>query len=284
MISARDQLERFRKSRPAQVMNLNGVDWTYFDSGGEGALHFLLHGGLGDGESYFPIFEPLAARGRVVAPSIPMTLQSTSSVVQGLASMLAKIGTQHVHVFGHSQGGYLAQVLVRLIPETVASHALSATCLPSRSRARTIDGQLRLVGLGPEFLLRAGAAAQLRRVASIDLEAAPPDERKFWMRYLTEGLSAPGLRSRASASARLQLDYHRNSSFAAGDLAAWAGRSLILTYGRDPIIGPEEGRAMLSQYPWASHHLFPEQGHLGPFIHPDVVVGMLARLAQDASY
>jgi pimeloyl-ACP methyl ester carboxylesterase len=278
--AARDQLERFRRTRTARVLAVNGVDWPYFDSGGDGPIHLLLHGGLGDGESYFPMFEPLAATGRVVAPSIPEAVQGTTAAARGVASLLDAIGAPRVHVFGHSQGGYLAQVLVRAIPEKVASLALSATCLPSARRAETIANQLRLVGLTPGFLLRAGALAQLRRIASVDLKTLSPAEREFWMGYLTDGVRAPGLKSRAVASARLQLDYHRNARFDPGDLAHWQGRTLVLTYGLDPIIEPQEGRALIEHYPGASHRAFADEGHIGPFLHPDAVVGLLVRLAQ----
>jgi pimeloyl-ACP methyl ester carboxylesterase len=226
------------------------------------------------------MFEPLARAGRVVAPSIPADIQRTAAVARGLASLLERIGAGRVHVFGHSQGGYLAQVLVRAIPDSIASLALSATCLPSARRARTIERQLRLVGLLPEFLLRAGALAQLRRIASVDLEALSPDERAFWTTYLTDGVRAPGLKTRAVASAALQFDYHRNARFEAGDLAHWPGRTLVLTYGLDPIIEPQEGRALIDHYPGATHRAFPLEGHLGPSLHPDAVVDLLVRLAQ----
>jgi pimeloyl-ACP methyl ester carboxylesterase len=279
-VAAREQLERFRSTRVEQVLAVDGVEWGYFDSGGNGPIHLLLHGGLGDGESCFSIFEPLAATARIVAPSIPATVQTVTSVANGLTSILGRISDRRVHVFGHSQGGYVAQVLVRAIPDRVASITLSGTCLPSEDRARTIERQLRLVGALPELLLRAGAIAQLRRIASVDLKTLAREDRDFWMDYLTDGVRAPGLKPRVAASARLQLDYHRNAGFTSGDMAHWRGRSLILTGGLDPIMGPEEGSALIRQYPDATHQAFPEQGHLGAFLHPERVVGLLAQLAQ----
>lgn len=280
MVAARDQLERFRGTQIEQRSAIDEVDWTYFDSGGDGPIHLLLPGGLGDGESCFSIFEPLAAVGRVVAPSILAVVQDASSVANGLASILERIGEGPFYVFGHFQGGYMAQVLVRAIPDRVASIALSGTCLPSDDHARKIERQLRLIGILPEFVLRAGAIAQLRRIASADLQTLAPDDRDFWMGYLTDGVRAPGFKMRAAASARLQLDYHRNSVFASDDMVRWIGRSLILTYGHDPIMRSEEVRALISQYPNATHQAFSELGHLDPFLHPETVVGLLVQLAQ----
>jgi pimeloyl-ACP methyl ester carboxylesterase len=279
-VTALDQLARFRRTRIGQALQVDGVDWRYFDSGGDGPVHLLLHGGLGDGESCFSIFEPLTAAGRVVAPSIPDAVQTVSAVAKGLTSILERIGAAPVHVFGHSQGGYIAQVLVRAVPDRVASIALSATCLPSEDRARTIERQLRLVGVLPECLLRAGAIAQLRRIAAVDLETLAADDRAFWLGYLVDGVRTRGLKRRALASARLQLDYHRNAGFTPGDMARWRGRALIITCALDPIMTPDEGRALISQYPNAAHQAFPAQGHLGPFLHPEPVVGLLVQLAQ----
>jgi pimeloyl-ACP methyl ester carboxylesterase len=279
-LSARDQLERFRGTWIQQALPVDGVDWRYFDSGGEGPVYLLLQGGLGDGESCFPIFEPLAAAGRVVAPSIPTTVQTVSSVVRGLKAILERIGKQQVHVFGHSQGGYLAQVLVRAIPSRVASLALSATCLPSEERARTLERQLRFVGMLPEYALRAAVIIQLRRIASVDLKTLSPDDREFWRRYLTDGVRAQGLKERATASARLQLDFHKNSGFISGDLDRWKGRRLILTCELDAIMRPQEARALVGEYQDGVHQELLGQGHLGPFLRPEPIVSFLVQLAR----
>jgi hypothetical protein len=96
----------------------------------------------------------------------------------------------------------------------------------------------------PEYALRAAVIIQLRRIASVDLKTLSPDDREFWRRYLIDGVRARGLKECATASARLQLDYHRNSGERLDDLkdnlAEPLGANRGAIVGRAPHTGPIE--------------------------------------------
>ena len=275
------RLGRFREGCPRQGRTIGGVAWSWFDSGGERPALMLLDGGLGDGEAYFPLFEPLAGRARVLALGAPPGVSRLSAAVEGLASVLDGLRIDRVHLFGHSQGGYLAQSLLRARPERVASLALSATCPPSARHARRIEGQIRLLRFVPDRLLRLAAAARIRRIAAADLARLPPDESRFWRDFLTAGLRGRDLRARFESTARLQLDYHRGRVFAREDLAAWPGRILVLTYGRDRLVDAKDAESLMAAYPSADHVDFPESGHLGLIVQAPEIARRLAGMIDE---
>jgi pimeloyl-ACP methyl ester carboxylesterase len=187
-----------------------------------------------------------------------------------------------VHLFGHSQGGYLAQCLPRARPQRIASVTLSATCLPHEKHARRIERQLRLLPLVPGLALRIAAAARIRRIAAPDVATLTPNERRFWLNYLIAGLGVPDLRPRAEATARLQFDYHRRAVFGREDLAAWPGRILIIMFGRGALIDAEDAADLMANYPTAEHVDFPDSGHLGLIIQASEIAQLLTRRIDEA--
>jgi len=67
-----------------------------------------------------------------------------------------------VHLFGHSQGSYLAQCLMRARSERVASVTLSATCVSSECNAVSIERRLRPLRHAPSAVVRFAASARMR--------------------------------------------------------------------------------------------------------------------------
>ncbi len=273
-----EQLKEFRATRRVEMLAIGTSTWTWFDSHGSRPALLLLHGGLGDGESFFQLFSPLAMHFRVLSVSIPPALSSIRVTINGLADLLDHLQIDKISVYGHSQGGYLAQRLLSDKPSRVANLALSGTCLPSESHARTLERQLRIVQFLPDALLRAAAAAQFRRILRRDASELGTEERRFWLRYFVEGLQTNGLRSRILSSARLQLDYHRGPVPPAGVPQMWSGQILVVTFGHDSLISMDDAARLSERYPSARHVAFREQGHLGPIVKPRALAEVLATL------
>ena len=104
----RDQLLQFRASHPAKTIQLDGAEWSYHLLGRGNECIVFLHGGMGDGESYFEYLPALEGDSRLLAPTIPATIYTVSGVVNGIAGILDAESIGSVHLFGHSQGGFLA--------------------------------------------------------------------------------------------------------------------------------------------------------------------------------
>jgi len=281
MTAPKIMLERFRDVYRPQVLTVNAVNWRWFDSGGDRSALLMLEGGLGGGESYFQFFEPLAEHARVLTPTIPLQVSKVSEAVEGLLAIMDGLQIDRFHLFGHSQGGYLAQCLLRARPARIASATLSATCLPSERRARRIDRQLRLVRYLPSPLLRFAAAAQVLRIAATDLAGLTLEERLFWKAYLTEGVGIQEVRRQIESTAKLQIDYHRRARFKVSDLAEWAGQMIIVTFGRDQLIDGDDAVSLMSTYPTAIHVDFADSGHLGIISKAPAIVALLAKQVCD---
>jgi pimeloyl-ACP methyl ester carboxylesterase len=277
------ELKEFRATQRVETLAIGTSTWTWLDSHGSGPPILLLHGGLGDGESFFQLISPLAMHFRVLSVSIPASLSSVRATINDLTALLDHLQIDKISLYGHSQGGYLAQRMLSDKPSRVANLALSGTCLPSEDHARTLERQLRIVRLLPDTLLRLAAAAQFRRILRRDASELGNEERRFWLRYFVEGLKIDGLRSRVVSSARLQLDYHRGPVPSLPDPQTWSGQVLLVTFGHDSIIGMDDAARLSEHYPSARHVAFLEQGHLGPIVKPKALAESLETLIPEYS-
>lgn len=236
----------------------------------------LLPGGMGAGEDMFPFFPGLRRRWRLLAPDMPADTASVADAIDGLAALLDAAGVEAAHVFGHSQGGYLAQAFARARPDRVRTLVLSATCPPSPAHARRIASPA-LLRLLPEAVIRTSAATALKGVLRPFLAEVGPGRAEFWSGRMTSGLERPGLKARALAAARLQLDFHRSGPWAPADEEAWRGRTAILWADKDELMSPADLQALERLYPQADVTRFEGAGHLSLMARVEAYSDAVAR-------
>jgi pimeloyl-ACP methyl ester carboxylesterase len=255
-------LDRFRAAWHPKRIECKGVEWEYFDNGGRQEAIVLLHGGMGTGESYFEYLLAMERSYRVLAPAVPVTLFQLSDVVDGLAALLDARHIAAAHFFGHSQGGCVAQAFARKFPARAKTVTLSNCGLPSETHARKVENGLKLIGLAPEGLVRPMVCRRVAKILKTDAPEFSDFEREFWERFLAGEMGNGGFKARALSSARIQLDYHRNTPFTQGDLDGWPGRVLIFDSDGDTLITETERLEQRALYPGAKVHTFTGAGHL----------------------
>jgi pimeloyl-ACP methyl ester carboxylesterase len=255
-------LDRFHAAWRPKRIECKGVEWEYFEGGGAHEAIVFLHGGMGTGESYFEYLLAMERSYRVLAPGLPATLFQLSDVVEGLAALLDAKHIAAAHLFGHSQGGCVAQAFARKFPSRTKTVTISNCALPSEAHARKVEKSLKLVGLAPEGLVRPMVCRRVAKILKTDAPEFSDYEREFWQRFMAGEMGNGGFKARALSSARIQLDYHRNTHFTERDLEGWPGRVLIFDSDGDTLITEAERVEQRALYPGAKVHTFQGAGHL----------------------
>lgn len=253
-------LERFRATHRQMRLSHNGHEWRYLTSG-SGEPVILLEGGMGNGESYFEYILGLEEEFRVVAPGVPASVHKLDAVLDGLAAILDAESIPAIHLFGHSQGGFVAHAFARKYHSRTKNLILSSTALPGESHARKVEWQLRLLPVFPEWLVRKALPRQLEKLMKANAPEFSADDRAFWTSYIVKGTRS--LKASALSSAGIQLDYHRNWSFQ----GAWTGRTLIFHSEGDTLITSQEFADLRVVFPAAETHIFRGTGHLTLLAH-----------------
>ncbi len=253
-----EQIARFRRKYPVRTISSGGTEWEYF-AGGRGPETILFfHGGMGNGEMYFEYMLDLEDTFRVVAPSIASGVSSVDDVLNAVTAILDRESVPACHVFGHSQGGYLAMELARRKPERVRTLMISSSTLPSAEQAQKIGKQVRTLRILPEWLLAPATRFAFKRAFRTAGSDVTPAQQLFLLKEIARFSKVAELRKMALSSARLQLDYHAHPSSG----REWGGRVLLLEADRDGIVPAEQSAALRARYPEAEVERFAHAGHL----------------------
>ncbi len=154
---------------------VDGVRWEYL-VGGEGAGPPLLalHGALGGAESIAWFARLLAARRKVIAPTLP-AVSTTYEVARGISAVLDAERVRVADVIGGSYGGMVAQAILQERPERVGRVVIAGTGAPDRDRASGEGWVTALLAVLPMGLLRSLARRKLAAHLKVD---APPEARE----------------------------------------------------------------------------------------------------------
>lgn len=112
----------------------------HFAESGTGSLVVLVHGSLSDYRYWAPQMQPLAARFRVVAPSLshhhphspesPPINYGVREHASDLTVFLQALGAGPAHVVGHSRGAHVCVLAALQRPDLVASLVLADPAIP----------------------------------------------------------------------------------------------------------------------------------------------------------
>lgn len=216
--------------------------------------------------SRFYVLRPdLRGAGKSSAPEGPYLMERLAA---DIAALLDALGLERVAIAGHSMGGYVALAFARMFTERISHLAL----VSSRLRADTPD----------EAAGRRAMADRVEREQSVQPVIETYVPRLFAPRTLAErGEIVERTREIAAANSPAGV---------AGTLRGMALRSpsediaedftapmLLLTGGRDEVVGIEEARSIVAAFPNGLLAVCEESGHLPMIEEPQRCTAVLER-------
>ena len=258
----RTRLVEFRAAHVYRTLRVDQDQWTYLTSGQGSQCIVLLHDTLGNAEYYFESITAFEDSLRVIVPSIPATVDTLERAVRGLTAILDAESIERAHVFGHAQGGMIAQAFLGGRAKRTASLILSNTILTDRARIAEGERDLAYARRMPVFLLRFELKRRLKRLLESDAPDLPSGAQTFWLEWFAGSLAGRDLRKRTISQSAIELDFHRSSPVRASEVEDWPGRVLIFESDSDTLISPTEFAALRASWPSSVVHRFQGAGHL----------------------
>lgn len=260
----KSELKQFRQTHAGQTIFFKDKKWAYL-TGGQGAeVILVLHGGGGPAESLFRYIVRFEEKYRVIAPTVPSSVNCVADIVNTLVEILDREAVSVVHIFGVSNGGMIGQCFVRQYPAKVASLILFHSMPPSADYARSFGRRVKLLSLLPRWItITLGQSWVIQQLRSEETNAQP-GEVAFWMAYFKELYQSELVTKEYLVSrAKILTDYFRNYQFSPDDLCQWKGHILIIESQNDQVVNQQERERLKNLYRQAKVHTFVGSGHLG---------------------
>uniref|UniRef100_A0A2P2KJQ9 Maspardin n=1 Tax=Rhizophora mucronata TaxID=61149 RepID=A0A2P2KJQ9_RHIMU len=144
----------FKSQVPLHKIPIGTKQWRYYDFGPKAVAPLIcLPGIAGTADVYYKQIMSLSMKGyRVISIDIPRVWNHLEWI-QAFEKFLDVIDVHHVHLYGTSLGGFLAQLFAQHRPRRVRSLILSNTFLDTRSFAAAMPWAP-VVSWTPSFLLK----------------------------------------------------------------------------------------------------------------------------------
>ncbi|KAI5655635.1 hypothetical protein M9H77_32822 [Catharanthus roseus] len=144
----------FKSQVPLHKIPIGSKQWRYYDFGPKVVPPLICLPGLaGTADVYYKQIMSLSMKGyRVISVDIPR-VWNHQEWIQAFEKFLDAIDVHHVHIYGTSLGGFLAQLFAQHRPRRVRSLVLSNTYLDTSSFAAAMPWAP-FVGWTPSFLLK----------------------------------------------------------------------------------------------------------------------------------
>ncbi|XVE57743.1 hypothetical protein DITRI_Ditri04bG0114200 [Diplodiscus trichospermus] len=154
VFSAPGDYIHFKSQVPLHKIPIGTKQWRYYDFGPKVVPPLIcLPGIAGTADVYYKQIMSLSMKGyRVISVDIPR-VWNHQEWIQSFEKFLDAIDVHHIHLYGTSLGGFLAQLFAQHRPRRVKSLVLSNTYLETRSFAAAMPWAP-IVGWTPSFLLK----------------------------------------------------------------------------------------------------------------------------------
>jgi rifampin ADP-ribosylating transferase len=265
--------------RDGRVRLATGITTAVTDEGEPtaDAPVLLLHGWAGSRRSFAPLLPLLARHARALAVDLrghgdadkPPTGYDLATQAGDVVATLDALGIGRAVLVGASSGGYLAQQVAVSAPERVAGLVLAGAPQDLRARPPFADDLAQVTDpVDPDWVRRFIAGFT-------DLERLPS--------WYVDVLVEDALRLPAPIWTVSFLGFHRSQP--PTELGVITAPTLVISGGRDGLLGREQTDALLSAIPGAEWIEYEETGHLvleeQPARLAADVVAFLAGLAED---
>ena len=250
---------RFVRDVPCRSDTIDGVPWTWIDTGSGSTALVVLPGAVGGAGLFFVLFQELSPLIRVIGVDVPYVADAAPTLSQ-LEALLRARGVDQAIFLGASFSGMLVQAFAQRYPAMTRALILSHTGAIDPSRATKERAYARRAARIPAGVLR-GMLRLLVRLLVLRTE-----ERAFWIRRYDEAL-APLTResmvSRYSLAASID-----ELSGGMTPRPAWQGDVLVIHSDNDGIAKPADQARLRAIYPNAQWHEFTGTGHSSYSKHP----------------
>ncbi|KAL6550238.1 hypothetical protein OROMI_020726 [Orobanche minor] len=144
----------FKSQVPLHKIPIGSKQWRYYDFGPKNVPPLIcLPGTAGTADVYYKQIMSLAIKGyRVISIDIPRVWDH-HEWIQAFEKFLDALDVHHIHLYGTSLGGFLAQLFAQHRPRRVRSLVLSNTFLETASFSAAMPWAP-IVGWTPSFLLK----------------------------------------------------------------------------------------------------------------------------------
>ncbi|PIN02810.1 putative hydrolase/acyltransferase (alpha/beta hydrolase superfamily) [Handroanthus impetiginosus] len=144
----------FKSQVPLHKIPIGSKQWRYYDFGPKVVPPLIcLPGTAGTADVYYKQVMSLSMKGyRVISVDIPR-VWNHHEWIQAFEKFLDAIDVHHIHLYGTSLGGFLAQLFAQHRPRRVKSLVLSNTFLETNSFSAAMPWAP-VVGWTPSFLLK----------------------------------------------------------------------------------------------------------------------------------
>lgn len=152
--SAPGDYVHFKSQVPLHKIPIGVKQWRYYDFGPKVVPPLIcLPGTAGTADVYYKQIMSLAMKGyRVISVDIPR-VWNHHEWIQAFEKFLDAIDVHHIHLYGTSLGGFLAQLFAQHRPRRVRSLILSNTFLETQSFSAAMPWAP-MVSWTPSFLLK----------------------------------------------------------------------------------------------------------------------------------
>lgn len=251
---AAQSLREFHK-KPTKLVVVDNIKWEYLSAGhGEKTILFI-HGMGGDYELWWQQVIDFEKDFKVITYSLPEKVDNLNEALKGIKAILAKENVDKFYAVGTSMGGYIAQYLVKMIPNRVEKVVFGNTFPPNDDIKRENMTKSKIVPWLPEIILdkfrekslnnELLPAAQNDSLLAAFLPSLPFTKKEFINRY------------------KVVIDY-----FAVNPYKDEIKRiqKLIIESDNDPLINPKLRKKLKEFYPDAQVYTFHNEGHF-PYIN-----------------
>ncbi|KAL5541060.1 hypothetical protein UlMin_042633 [Ulmus minor] len=144
----------FKSQVPLHKIPIGTKQWRYYDFGPKEVPPLIcLPGTAGTADVYYKQIMALSFKGyRIISVDIPR-VWNHHEWIQAFEKFLDAIDVHHIHLYGTSLGGFLAQLFAQHRPRRVRSLILSNSFLETRSFSAAMPWAP-IVGWTPSFLLK----------------------------------------------------------------------------------------------------------------------------------
>ncbi|KAL1568973.1 maspardin-like isoform X1 [Salvia divinorum] len=144
----------FKSQVPLHKIPIGSKQWRYYDFGPKYVPPLIcLPGIAGTADVYYKQIMSLSNKGyRVISVDIPR-VWNNQEWIQAFEKFLDVIDVHHIHLYGTSLGGFLAQLFAQHRPRRVKSLVLSNTFLETSNFSAAMPWAP-IVGWAPSFLLK----------------------------------------------------------------------------------------------------------------------------------
>ncbi|XP_010276724.1 PREDICTED: maspardin [Nelumbo nucifera] len=154
VFSAPGDYIHFKSQVPLHKITIGSKQWRYYDFGPKVVPPLIcIPGTAGTADVYYKQIMSLSMKGyRVISVDIPR-VWNQHEWIQAFEKFLDAIDVHHVHLYGTSLGGFLAQLFAQYRPRRVRSLILSNSFLETHSFSAAMPWSP-IVSWTPSFLLK----------------------------------------------------------------------------------------------------------------------------------